>query len=236
MKILSIGNSFSQDAQRYLHEIALNDGFDLQTVNLYIGGCSLQVHHKNMCENLFNYELEKNGQHTNEMVSICQALESNDWDVITVQQASVHSFDYASYFPYINEIVNYVRKKCPKADVYIHETWPYEDDSTRLSEVGYESAVKMFADIKDCYKKALKEVGADGVIPSGTAMVEGIKRGMKVHRDTFHASLGFGRYMIALVWYKTLTGRDITKNNFCSFDEEVSPFEREMAIEIASSV
>lgn len=47
-QILSIGNSFSQDAQRYLHELAKSEGMDLQTVNLYIGGCSLERHFRNL--------------------------------------------------------------------------------------------------------------------------------------------------------------------------------------------
>ena len=41
MKVLAIGNSFSQDATRYLHQIAKANQFDLKVVNLYIGGCSL---------------------------------------------------------------------------------------------------------------------------------------------------------------------------------------------------
>ena len=36
MKVLSIGNSFSQDATRYLHQIAKNSGDDFKTVNLYV--------------------------------------------------------------------------------------------------------------------------------------------------------------------------------------------------------
>ena len=31
MNILSIGNGFSEDAQRYLHEIAESDGFSIDT-------------------------------------------------------------------------------------------------------------------------------------------------------------------------------------------------------------
>ena len=42
MKILSIGNSFSEDAQRYLKLIAGANGRELTCVNLYIGGCSLK--------------------------------------------------------------------------------------------------------------------------------------------------------------------------------------------------
>ena len=55
MKVLSIGNSFSQDAQKYLHRLAKQDGVELKTVNLYIGGCSLQRHYLNMLDdNAFN--------------------------------------------------------------------------------------------------------------------------------------------------------------------------------------
>lgn len=48
MKILSIGNSFSQDAQAYLHDAALSLGLDLECLNLYIGGCSLERHYNNL--------------------------------------------------------------------------------------------------------------------------------------------------------------------------------------------
>lgn len=46
--VLSIGNSFSQDAQRYLHDLAESKGVDLETVNLMIGGCSLERHFRNL--------------------------------------------------------------------------------------------------------------------------------------------------------------------------------------------
>ena len=38
MKILSIGNSFSDDAQRYLRAIAASEGVEIETLNLCIGG------------------------------------------------------------------------------------------------------------------------------------------------------------------------------------------------------
>ena len=48
MKVLAIGNSFSQDATHYLHKIAASDGVEMKVVNLYIGGCSLEQHWKNI--------------------------------------------------------------------------------------------------------------------------------------------------------------------------------------------
>ncbi len=49
MKICSIGNSFSQDSHKWLHKLAKNNGIELQTVSLYIGGCDLETHWKAEC-------------------------------------------------------------------------------------------------------------------------------------------------------------------------------------------
>jgi hypothetical protein len=51
MKVLATGNSLSQDATRYLHQIAASAGTDMTVYNLYIGGCTLQTHYLNMLEN-----------------------------------------------------------------------------------------------------------------------------------------------------------------------------------------
>ena len=48
MKILSIGNSFSDDAQRYLRDIARGEGIEIETLNLCIGGCSFATHAANV--------------------------------------------------------------------------------------------------------------------------------------------------------------------------------------------
>ena len=40
MKLLAVGNSFSQDACTFLHQTAQAQGLDLEVTNLYIGGCS----------------------------------------------------------------------------------------------------------------------------------------------------------------------------------------------------
>ncbi len=47
MNILAIGNSFSQDATRYLHAVMQAGGVAGRVVNLYIGGCSLEQHWRN---------------------------------------------------------------------------------------------------------------------------------------------------------------------------------------------
>ena len=80
----------------------------------------------------------------------------------------------------------------------------------------------MFENTKASYDKAVIDSGAEGVIPSGEVMLELMHGGFKVHRDGFHASLGLGRYAIALTWFSRLTGRSVDDVTFCEFDEPVS--------------
>ena len=232
MKVLSIGNSFSCDAQRYLHRIAKKDGAQLKTVNLFIGGCSLRTHYLNALQDAAAYVLGFNGEETGFKVSISQALASDDWDVITLQQASQFSPDYETYTTYLQYLAEYVKKYCPRAKIYIHQTWAYEEGSDRLNKVGYEHAQDMFEKIEASYTKAALAIHADGIIPCGRAMLNATQFGIeKIHRDTFHAALGVGRYLLGLTWYKTLTGNDISENAFDDFDVPVSEEERKIAIQ-----
>lgn len=227
MKVLAIGNSFSQDATRYLHEIAKSANYEMKVVNLYIGGCSLARHYRNMLSGEAAYSLEFNGQSTGFYVSLEQALLSDEWDYVTLQQASHYSGDYDTYQPYLETLAEYVRTYCPKANLVIHETWAYEEGCARLKEkAGYDNSTDMYNDLHKNYDRAAKEIDAHMIIPSGTLFKDLIEEGIeKVHRDTFHATKGLGRYALGLCWYRTLTGNTVITNTFDSFDEEISPYD-----------
>ena len=230
MNILSIGNSFSEDAQRYIYGIARSAGEVLNTYNLYIGGCPLAIHFRNMMSEERRYEICVNGHHTYFYTSIKDALLSCDWDVVTLQQASGFSGKYESYQPYISELCSYVKKLCPKAKIAIHQTWAYEEGSDLLKNVGYKTREEMFENIKSSYSKAAADIGADIFIPSGELMGKLTEMGIdKVHRDTFHASLGLGRYAIGLLWYAVLTGKGVEDITFNDFDEAVTSEQIEIA-------
>lgn len=230
MKILSIGNSFSCDAQRYLYEIAKADGVSLDTFNLNIGGCPLSRHYRNMLSEEKAYHLEMNGRGTGFFVSLKEALLSREWDVITIQQVSHLAPNYDTYQPYLDKLCEYIRTHAPKAKLALQQTWAYEQDSKRLNEeLGYTDYKDMLADIKKAYATAAKRIKADFVIPSGEVFAALLQNGIeKIYRDTFHASLGVGRYTLALLWYKVLTGNSVVDNKFRDFDAEVP--ENEIAV------
>ncbi len=224
MNILAIGNSFSQDATRYLHDIARGEGVKLEVVNLYIGGCSLDRHFRNMMGDKKAYSLEVDGHSSGIFVSIKDALLSREWDVVTLQQVSGGSGKYETFSPYLKELSEYVRKYAPKAKQFIHETWAYEDDSKLLMDrYGYTKSADMYNDLKSAYKKAAEDISADGIIKSGTLIMKLLENGIgKIHRDTFHLTLGAGRFAAGLMWYKALTGNPVADISFNNFDEAVS--------------
>lgn len=228
--ILSIGNSFSQDAQRYVHDLARSEGVSIETANLYIGGCPLELHYRNMLGDKKAYSLEINGHiSTGFMASIKEALLAKSWDYVTIQQASHFSYQEDSYQPYIVELVKYIRTMCPKAKLLFHQTWGYETGSQRCLEHGFKTYEEMFAEVKRCYAKAAKETHADGIIPCGEALGYALQKGIaKVHRDTFHASLGVGRLILAMTWYGYLTGNSIDSIRFRDLDEAVTDAEYEI--------
>ncbi len=222
MRVLSIGNSFSQDAQSYLHQVAENEGVQIECVNLYIGGCSLMRHWENLTADEAAYQYERNGEpvmtgeaeEAHRLCSIREALEENDWDFVTFQQASHDSGKPETYQPYLSELSAAARKYAPNAAQLMHQTWAYAADSTHEGFRYYGcDHEKMYASLKDAYSTAAAAINAR-IIPSGDVIqrlramqeFDSEKGGASLWRDGFHMSLTVGRYALAALWFTVLTG------------------------------
>jgi hypothetical protein len=148
MKILTIGNSFSDDATRYMYQIARSERVHFEVANVSIGGCSLERHYRNMLDDKKDYRLVFNGVYTGFYTTLREALLSREWDVVTIQQVSHLSFNQDTYYPYITALVEYIRECQPKAKLLLQETWAYEEGSDRLLNIaGYETRQAMLADV-----------------------------------------------------------------------------------------
>ena len=88
IKILSIGNSFSDDATQWLGNILLDMGYDIYLGNLYIGGCSIDTHWKNAQsgEKAYDYRTCQWGTWKSTKQSLEYGIKAQEWDIITVQQ------------------------------------------------------------------------------------------------------------------------------------------------------
>lgn len=236
IKILSIGNSFSQDVTRYLYGIARADGVKMKVVNLFIGGCTLSKHYRYMLSEGKEYSYEINGISSGLWVSMKEALLSDDWDYVTIQQQSLQSANFETFEPYLEELAAYVRKMAPKAKILLHQTWGYEPNSQKLIDSPFETHEQMFFSIRDSYRKAFDAIGADGLLPSGEAVLIANQKQLCPYHDGFHLSRGFGRYLCGLVWYAALTKNEIESNSFRDFDKEISEEEILQAKQIVKQV
>ena len=114
VRILSIGNSFSQDAvEQYLHELAEADGQEVIIGNMYIGGCSLKKHLNNARENKPAYKYRKIGLDGKKVetkeFTLEQALADEKWDYLSFQQQSGNSGIYETWEASLPELLEYVK-------------------------------------------------------------------------------------------------------------------------------
>ena len=127
MKILALGNSFSEDATAYLEHLAPA----LYVRNLHIPGCSLETHAAHLAAGDKAYVFQEHGRAIQpEHVAANAIMAGTPWDVVTVQQASHFSGLPETYEPYLTEVLAAVRALCPGARIVFHETWAYATDST----------------------------------------------------------------------------------------------------------
>lgn len=222
MKILAIGNSFSQDSTALVEDIAASAGdMDVVAANLYIGGCPLSHHAENLVTDKDEYEYQRHGKalyHT----SIRSALESDSWDAVTLQQVSGLSGIYDSYHPYIDEVYRAVRALCPGAAVYLNRTWAYEKGSAHPDFGKYDfDREKMDAAIEWTYQRISDEFSI-GVIPVG-GVIAGLCElpefspaagGVSLYRDGFHLSFTYGRFAAACVWLRRLRLTEFSRVTF----------------------
>ena len=230
-KILLISNSFGVDATRYLYGISRKAGKEVMTACLFIGGCSLYRHYRNMISEEKAYTLYFNGVPTPFKLSIKEALLAEEWDIVSFQQVSHQSGDFSTYEPFLSSLSAYVKKLCPVAKQYIHAIWAYSDKRLIEKEnIKYKTSAEMFAADHIGYREAAACINADALVPCTAAMEKLYNKvGDAAYRDGGHASLGVGRYMLGLVWYGILFGVDFEGINYRDFDVPVSEEEIEIA-------
>ncbi len=241
MRILTVGNSFSDDATSYLYEIAKSAGADenLYLGNLYVGGCSLESHIKFFKENEGAYEYRTNDSNewkTKFESTIFDGLLDGEWDLICFQQVSGLSGKVETYAD-LEELMELVRSKVGEKPVFgWHMTWAYAQNSTHADFVRYDnSQEKMYGDIVSAVKKKiLKNPKISKIAPSGTAIQNARNTclggfGEDLTRDGYHLDKNIGRYIAGLTLAKAFIGVDLRKVTFAP--ELVTEDMRKIAID-----
>lgn len=232
IKLLAIGNSFSDDAiEHYLYGLAKANGDSIIIGNMYIGGCSLERHYKNALNNTNDYSYRKitNGEKiVTSDFRLIDAIIDEEWDFISFQQVSSLSGIFESYFPYLDDLLEYVKKHSTNNDVQfvLHATWAYAQASTHPGFANYNNyQAEMYNAIIDASSRAADKAGIKIIIPAGTAIQNGrtSSLGDTFCRDGFHLELTYGRYTASCAWYEKLFGNSVVGNSYVP--STINPFQ-----------
>lgn len=234
LKVLAIGNSFSQSLKGMLEPVV--DSVPDCTIvleTIYIGGCSLERH----WNNIVTEEADREARFFPDF-TYREKLESRPWDYVSIQQASRLSLIPESYWPWAENLADYIRRYAPSAEVVIQQTWSYRPDDPLLKQWGMtqtEMDERVFAGYRQAAEKlglrtvpvglAVKEARAGQIggyqpfdrddytypdLPSPNRFFIGTfvwnKDHTKIEGDTTHLNLR-GRYLQACVWFAFLYKR-----------------------------
>lgn len=229
LRLLSIGNSYSNDAQIYIAQIAAGLGIKCEFYNLYYGGCKIEQHYNFYNNDSAEYDFYKNmKKYVSTKVTIKNALEATQYDYITFQQGSYASDSYSTY-ALLDELMAIVRGYQPNAEFLIHQTWGYcearacNGDETHTSGKGYASSADMFVKVEECYAKAAADNGNLRILKSGKAVelaktkygyTDDYGKETSIYSD-FNSHLApDGDYLAGCVWIETIFGVDVRNTTY----------------------
>lgn len=173
LRVLSIGNSYSLDALSYVPFImeAVAPQVYLKLGIMYIGGGSLEDFCNALDTNGFRYYWSYGAKPWDERLDVAlpEVLESQPWDVITLQQQSNASRDYSTYQPYLNQLIAWLDANAANEHQHAWLITPsYPDNLDRLAPDT--TSVQMFERILECVANVQNDTGIELLLPCGTAI------------------------------------------------------------------
>lgn len=216
LRILGWGNSFTDDGMMYLPDLLESAGIhNVILGRLYIGGCSLERHCREMADSLCQYTYYKSVNNRWDTLSThfsaLQGLRDEPWDVVVMQQVSGLSGQYETFHPWLEEMMKAVRKVCPnpRATLAWQQTWAYARGSNHPDFPRYGcSQDSMYQAITSCVARLREDTPISVIVPSGIALQElrntAFCDSMDFTRDGYHLDYQMGRLTAACCWFETL--------------------------------
>ncbi len=234
IKIIAVGNSFSEDATWYLCDILSAAGFkDVVVANVYKGNCAISDHwgYAKKDEAAYIYQKTTDGYSkftSTSNAKLSTSLADEDWDAVIMQQ---RSFDAGRSDKYGNltNLYNYIKARVPeKAMFYWQLTWAYPEHAPNGTEYTHNNhdghpqgtehyAFYLFGCDQMTMYNAICTVAQEkvvptnlfiGIIPTGTSIqnLRTSQLGDSLNRDNCHLNYKEGRYTAALTWFATFGG------------------------------
>ena len=225
LKILCVGNSFSVDACEWLAYIANDLDVEIEIGNLYISGCDIDKHALVLSGNppinddgnaatytYYHFEnTDKTATSKLDGEAAMDIIAGNDWDFVTLQQASKYS-DVPDKYSRLPELIKIVEDCNADAKIVWHMTWAYQEAYISEKMSSKVSQLNMYNGIVSTVQSEVLPL-IDTVIPTGTAIQNArtSSLGNDLTCDGLHLDRGIGRYIAGLTYFATLTGIDISR-------------------------
>lgn len=218
VRVLCIGNSFTVDAvEDYLSPILRSVGKKVILGYPYKGGTTLEMHmgYINAKNPIYNYrKIDAEGAYTAQAnTTFDVGLKDEAWDYVVIQTDHNYSGVYSHYFPYLTDLMNYVKTngKNHNPKFFLYMTWAYDASSTYKDFPLYNNdQMTMYNAIIDCAYRAAEQAGINTVVPAGTAVQNARTTyiGQNMNRDGYHMNFEYGRYLVGLTYAAVVLGVD----------------------------
>lgn len=239
LKVLHIGNSYTDDATALLQQVAAHSGADLSNICLYkavrgSGSFKSWCDVYNNCDDQYYWVtkvlggiyarvatgkgMPRNGLLFRELLS------SVEWDLIILQQVSGSAPYYDQWHGdgnggHLDELLDILHREQPKAAIgfaLVHSYWDHYGAN------GEQSSHKRWQKIAQAVKSMQADHDIALLIPYGTA-IENLRRtalnnDYDLTRDGTHLAYGLGRYTAACCYFEALiapfTGTTVAGNPY----------------------
>lgn len=223
LKVLDIGNSYTQDAQTYLPQIikasGIDDDFSLYRAFRPSASFKTWVDCWNDSDNEY-YSIDfcagtslggiSGSGSASDGALFRKALQSVKWDIILIHQVSTYANDYSLWEGngtggYLQELIRIIRVTNPQATIGYLMTHSYRGSYWANSEG---SSYLRWRNIADATKQLKLEYGIDFIIPYGTAVqnlrASSLNDGYEFSEDGTHMGAGLGDYVAGCCYFESL--------------------------------
>ena len=236
LKILTIGNSHSNDANWLLYEAFHDQNPEQEVViaTMYYSGCSITQHVTFAMANdpVYEYNVNRDGTWIRTKgYTLQQALEAEQWDIVVIQESGAG--DESKFTINVRgALVNYVNQHLTTPHRFIwNMSFPFPTDEIFYSPdydpqppsgnrdklirlYNFDPVLCLQKNHEMMQKYILPDSTYDYIIPTGTAimhttLVSGCAQ-TEIWRDYTHLT-DYGRLVAAYAWYAKISGNTITQ-------------------------
>lgn len=224
LKVLLIGNSFSQDTCYLSYQAAKAMGIEnVKIGNLYIGAGSISDHiYKHKHGATAELQTTTDGKWVKASATLETAVTSDNWDYIIIQQVSPLSGE-ASSFESANALVDIIEPLCPSARLAWNMTWAYQStfNDSRFDRYDRDQGKMYQAIVSATQSKIVTNDRIEIIVPIGT-VIQNVRTsyiGDTLTRDGYHLNEQLGRQISSLALVHALTGVSIDGVNTTNYDK-----------------